>query len=87
MRGQFWCRFQFGVDRNLWVMGGYGILGVWVKKGLTVVPKLWVFPERGYGLLVIEDLRVMVCKSPPTELVDQKIYGISGFMGYQSHGL
>ena len=29
----------------------------------------------------------MVCKSPPTELVDRKSYGISGFMGYLSHGL
>ena len=36
MRGQFWCKFQFGVGRNLWVMGGYGILGVWVKRGSTV---------------------------------------------------
>jgi len=52
----------------------------------NIIPKLWIFPEKGYGL-VIEDLWVMVCKSPPTELVDQKIYGISGFMGYQSHGL
>jgi len=36
MRGQFWCKFQFGVGQNLWVMGGYGILGVWVKRGSTV---------------------------------------------------
>jgi len=35
MRGPFWCKFQFGVGRNLWVMG-YGILGVWVKT--TVMP-------------------------------------------------
>jgi len=41
MRGQFWCRFQFGVDRNLWVMGGYGILGVWVKRGSTVCSSPW----------------------------------------------
>jgi hypothetical protein len=49
----------------------------------NIVPKLWVFPEKGYGLLVIEDLWVMVCKSPPTELVDRKniwdfgVYGLS----------
>jgi len=43
MRGQFWCKFQFGVSRNLWVMGGYGILGVWVKRGSTV-DTLW-YPD------------------------------------------
>ena len=50
----------------------------------NIVPKLWVFPTKGYGLWIIEGLWVMVCKSPPTKLVDQKGYGISGCMGYLS---
>ncbi|KAF8811961.1 hypothetical protein BYT27DRAFT_7088348, partial [Phlegmacium glaucopus] len=30
MRGQFWCKFRFGARQNLWVMGGYGLVEVWV---------------------------------------------------------
>ena len=57
------------------------------RNAASIVPKLWVFLPKGYGLWIIEDLWVMVCKSLPTELVDRKSYGISGFMGYLSHGL
>jgi hypothetical protein len=49
--------------------------------------KLWGFLPKWYGLWGIEDLWVMGCKSPRTELVDQKSYGIREFMGYQRHGL
>jgi hypothetical protein len=38
MRGRFWCKFRFWCGQNLWVMGVYGILEVWVKRGSTVVP-------------------------------------------------
>ena len=41
-----------------------------------------VLLAEGYGLWVIADLWVMVCKYLRTELVDQKCYGISGFVGY-----
>jgi hypothetical protein len=37
---------------------------------------LWVFSKKGYGLWIIEDLWVMVCKSLPIKLVDKKNYGI-----------
>jgi hypothetical protein len=37
MRGRFWCKFRFLCGQNLWVMGVYGILEVWVKRGSTVV--------------------------------------------------
>ncbi|KAF8808164.1 hypothetical protein BYT27DRAFT_7098689, partial [Phlegmacium glaucopus] len=39
MRGQFWCKFRFGARQNLWVMGGYGLVEVWGKRGSTVVCK------------------------------------------------
>jgi hypothetical protein len=38
------------------------------------------------GSWVIADLWVMVCKSPPTELVDQKKYGLKGIMGMDYEG-
>ena len=35
MRGQFWCKFRF--SRKVWVMRGYGLREVWVKRGSTVL--------------------------------------------------
>ena len=40
----------------------------------------------GYGVL-IADLWVMVCISPPTKLVDGRGYGLKGVMGFQKYGL
>jgi hypothetical protein len=37
MRGRFWCKFRFRCGQNLWVMGVYRILEVWVKRGSTVL--------------------------------------------------
>ena len=36
MRGQFWCKFGFCYSRKVWVMRGYGLREVWVKRGSTV---------------------------------------------------
>ena len=37
MRGQFWCKFGFRSNQNVWVMRVYGLREVWVKRGSTVV--------------------------------------------------
>ena len=39
MRGQFWCKFGFCSNQNVWVMRVYGLREVWVKRGSTVCPK------------------------------------------------
>ncbi len=44
-------------------------------------------PPKGYGLLVIADLWVLVHKSLSTELVEWFCYGIRGVMGYLRYGL
>ncbi|EDQ99779.1 uncharacterized protein LACBIDRAFT_334767 [Laccaria bicolor S238N-H82] len=70
-----------GISENLVIMKNAGFYDhFWVQN-------LWVLPTKGYGLWVITDLWVMVCKSLPTNLVDPKWHGISGVMGYQKHGL
>ena len=38
MRGQFWCKFGFRSNQNVWVMRVYGLREVWVKRGSTVIP-------------------------------------------------
>ncbi len=37
IRGKFWSKFQFGSTQNPSVMGVYGLLDVWVKRGSTVI--------------------------------------------------
>ena len=60
------------------------LLGACLKPMGFAHQGLWVMCYRrvmGYGLWV------MGCKSPPTNSVDSKWYGISEVMGYLMHGL
>jgi hypothetical protein len=47
-----------------------------VQSTAKISPKLMGSLAKGYGLWIIGDLWVMVSKSLPTKLVDQKSYGI-----------
>ena len=50
MRGQFWCKFGFRSNQNVWVMRVYGLREVWVKRGSTVVQSyIYLSEMRGSG--------------------------------------